>query len=395
MNVFIFLLLANESHRRRLTGIFRYWGASEKWSPRIFTDEQSFRESISTPASLNDISGIISTSPSDEETCRALSNSNVPFVGFENPDTRILTRRAPVVYVHSDYSAIGKTAVDTFARIGTFKSYVFVHDSAHSEWSVARAREFARFLRTKGITCSEYISQTQSPDDDQRQLADFLRHLPKPIAAFAAWDGRASDVLRVASQAHLKVPAEISILGVDNDDIYCNHSPITLSSIETDMEQAGYFAARELDKLIHRRRRKTGIILVPIRGIVERASTRPPTPSSSMVDRAKAFINAHVGMPLTPTDVATFLHSSRRSLDLAFNRYATQTVSECIAASRLGKAQQLLKGTRLPIRTALKSAGFQNLDYASRYFKRITGQTPSAWRKSHASIPLQRRTFSP
>lgn len=65
----------------------------------------------------------------------------------------------------------------------------------------------------------------------QTPLADFLTTLPKPAAVMAAYDVRASEVISLCNNLNIDIPKQISVLGVDNDEILCNISTPTLSSI--------------------------------------------------------------------------------------------------------------------------------------------------------------------
>ncbi len=393
-NIVIYLRLSAACHRRRLMGIFRFWGASAGWAPLIFTDEESFRIFLASKNFLaNNIQGIIAAMPRLDSTRKLITASDIPFVGLGFPDEMISARRVPVAFVHNDNEAIGQAAADCFARIGRFRSYLYFPDTFETPWSIKRGESFMRSLHRSGLDCRVYTHDPKEEDNDLNNMTKFLKAAEKPAAAFVAWDGRAVDVLHAAARAGLSVPNDVSVLGVDNDDLLCEHSSPPLSSIKTDAEGTGYAAAAELDRLIRgKRMKRSRIICCPIQGIVERESTRPPTPLTTTVERALTFIDTRATAGIKPNDVARYLRISRRQLDSAFNRCGVGTVAAKISERKLSEAKKRLQETNLPVKEVFLASGFRNIVYANRLFKKTFGLTPTVWRRSHANITMSDTT---
>lgn len=104
-------------------------------------------------------------------------------------------------------------------------------------------------------------------------ISNWLRTLPRPLALFACNDIRAQQVLNACREQAIKVPEEVAVMGVDNDDVLCNLCEPPLTSIEPDMERIGYEAAALLDRMIKGQSGGAGIAQIPPARIVERAST--------------------------------------------------------------------------------------------------------------------------
>ncbi|MBR4616251.1 MAG: substrate-binding domain-containing protein [Kiritimatiellae bacterium] len=51
------------------------------------------------------------------------------------------------------------------------------------------------------------------------------------------------------SRTGIKVPTQIAILGVDNDELYCVNSRPTLSSVHPNHVELGRMAAESLDRM--------------------------------------------------------------------------------------------------------------------------------------------------
>jgi Transcriptional regulators len=63
------------------------------------------------------------------------------------------------------------------------------------------------------------------------ELDAWLLSLPKPIGLFACDDSFALQVSEICKITNINIPNEISLLGVDNDELICNLSDPPISSI--------------------------------------------------------------------------------------------------------------------------------------------------------------------
>jgi len=85
------------------------------------------------------------------------------------------------------------------------------------------------------------------------------------------------------------VPQEIAVLGVDNDELICETTQPRLSSIQMNTEQAGFEAARVLDRMMRRNPRGTTrqtVIAFGFSQVVTRRSTEPLQIADPLVARA-------------------------------------------------------------------------------------------------------------
>ena len=379
----IHLRLATASHRKRMMGIFRFFGAADNWEIRIIPDEDHLCALLQSmnPADIPD--GIISGVPYTQKAKELIARSKIPFVGIGTSGDEIDARKHRALFVVNDNEGIGKAAAGFFLRLGDFRTLAFVPDAAGRAWSALRGKAFAETLAAAGKPCRSYLPKKNGKPDEET-LAVFLSKLEKPAAVFAAWDGRAADVLHAARIANLKVPDDIAVLGTDDDALICEHTHPPLSSVRPDSEGMGEDAAKLLAGLISGNvRRKSATVSRPVIGIVERESTRPPAPASQLIHRALAFIDAEACNGIRPGDVARHLKVSRRLLDLRFRQYETVSIAEKITSSRIEHAKRLLAETETPVKDAFRRAGFANVANANKLFKDATGMAPTAWRAEH------------
>lgn len=101
------------------------------------------------------------------------------------------------------------------------------------------------------------------------------RLLPRVRKTFPQW------VRQVCRISHddgalqgIRIPDDISLLGVDNDEFMCNISSPTLSSIKLNFEKHGYEIAQTLFKMVYQNRIWPARIAVEAVGVVERMSTK-------------------------------------------------------------------------------------------------------------------------
>jgi len=124
-------------------------------------------------------------------------------------------------------------------------------------------------------------------------------------------------------------------------------------------------------------------LLIAPRGIVARASTRAVAVSDPEVVGAIQFIQEHSCQGVSVDDVARHLAISRSTLQRRFAHALGRTPQTEIHQQQVQRAKQLLSDTDLPLSRIAEMAGFQYQESLCRVFKRLTGQTPGAYRKSH------------
>lgn len=376
----IHLRLETASHRRRMMGIFRHIGETGLWDIRIIPSEDKLHELLTTTNVGEIPDGIISCAPRSDRINAAIRTSRIPFVGIGLLNPKLGSGRNNIGFVTNDNEGAGASAAAHFLSLGDFRSYAFVPDARGQIWSRIRGDAFRTTLARAGKTCRTFTPGASK--DDETALSDFITALPKPTALLAAWDGRAADVLHAAHRMKIKVPSELVVLGIDDDELICEHTVPTLSSIRTDAEGTGEAAARILVGFLDgKARARQSSVCRPILGITERGSTQTPAPATNLIQRALAFIEAEAVNGIRTEDVARHLKISRRLLDLRFRQYESQSVAKCIIDRKLEHAKQLLSDSRIPVKDAFARSGFGNVAYAITLFRETVGKTPESWRQ--------------
>ena len=375
-NVVILLRTGNATGRNILAGILKRIKDSDGCSIRIASDADYFRQFATSASAL-----IADTTAPAETVQKAIADGK-PVVLLN--DWRFREHPSNLGHIRTDDGEIGFKAADYFMSIGRFRSFGYVPAYTDKEWSVKRGRAFAHRLKRKGFDCCTFASGK----DGESDISAWLKALPKPTAVFCAWDNVAADVAYAAKKEKIRIPSQMVLLGVDNDETYCASSSPKISSIEFDAENEGVAAADLMLKMFSSRNGKTGrtICCGAVKRIVEQESTHPPAPSALLIERAMKFIAKNATKGIGPQDVAAHLGISRTLLDLRFREMATSTVGELILEKRLTSLSTLLRKSRSSIASLIKVCGFGSVNHAKAVFKKRFGMTMRDFRnKNHTT----------
>ena len=284
--------------------------------------------------------------------------------------------------VVQDYTENGRTAARELLQ-PEIADYAFVGYKNPTAWSQMRGDAFAKAIRLQGRSC--HLFPTNAGGDRTRQLETWLRNLPKPVGLFAANDRTAHEVHSLCTRNGIRIPDDVSILGIDNIASICESVTPKISSILSDFEQSGWLSADLLiDRLGKPRLRKTRRIY-PTLGIVSRGSTRvkqhgiPPP-----ILRALGTIRARACDGLTVADVAAEMSCSQRLAEIRFRQAMGKTIKQLITEVRLDRAKILLRNRGLTFLEIAKSCGYGTENAFRIAYKKRFGTTLSEGRKPNA-----------
>jgi LacI family transcriptional regulator len=285
--------------------------------------------------------------------------------------------------VETDHEAIGRLAAEHLVERG-FKHFGF-RGMGGISWSEARGLHFGRALAEGGHACSALAPPpTRGRLDpwkkDRREVARWVRALPKPVGVLAAWDGCGVEVLEVCQRLGVAVPDELAVLGVDNDDLLCDLADPPMSSVAVDPHQIGYRAATLLDRMMAGQPVDAGPYLVKPLGVVSRQSTDVLAIDDRQVSEAVRFIREHATHGINVEDVLAAVPLSRRVLEARFKKTLDITPHEAIVRARLRRAQELLAETDLPMHVVAERSGFHYPEYMAMVFRKRLGTTPGLFR---------------
>ncbi|HAI11919.1 MAG TPA: hypothetical protein DCM28_09460 [Phycisphaerales bacterium] len=215
----------------------------------------------------------------------------------------------------------------------------------------------------------------------------WLDQLQFPIAVFAYNDIFAMELMMTCRSHGLRVPEDIAILGVDDDELACRLSQTPLSSIDTGAFQAGYQAAQLLDQMIQGKKVPKTTQFIKTIGVVSRQSTDVLAVEDRDLASALTLIRRHACNGISATEVLDKVMISRTSMEQRFHKLLGRTIHQEILRVRLEKARYLLRTTDLPMPDIADRCGFSYASQLSHIFKRQTGTTPRHYRLSMRQAP--------
>jgi LacI family transcriptional regulator len=214
----------------------------------------------------------------------------------------------------------------------------------------------------------------------EAEVAHWVEALPRPVGLMACNDIRGQQVLNACREVGIAVPEEVAVLGVDNDDVLCDLSYPTLSSIVPDTHRIGHEAAALLERMIGGESPPRKSTLIPPLGVVTRRSTDVLAIEDRHLARAVRFIREHACEGITVEDVLEHVPLSRSVFERRFDQLFGHTPKAEILRARLDRLKQLLAETELPLKQIAFKVGFEHAEYMNVFFKERTGQTPGQFR---------------
>ena len=387
--VAVVLRMSGTAGRDILTGIFHFTRSGANWRTRLFQMPDEFTpEAFRTEMSVG-LDGIIASEPGPDETARLVSKSGIPVSFIGDPGPILSKRKSRIAFTRNDDEMVGRMGANYLASLGQRLSYGFVPTVSDQYWSILRLKGFEAAFATRKTTVDVFRSpgSAAGSKDDLTALKSWLTALPKPAAVMASWDTRATQVLAMCKDAQIKIPGQIAVLGVDNDELLDESSDPPISSIQPNHEQIGYAAARVLNSLMTGRsvRSPEPFLVKPVK-IVERESAVDSAPAAHLLSRATAYIRKNAAKGIKVKDVADFLGVSRRLADLRFQQFSGESINEMITRHRLDAVKKFLATTNRPIKTISEECGYTDPSYLKVLFKRRFGCTMREWRTQNRPL---------
>lgn len=361
--------------RQVLRGIARYVRSHQPWS--IFLEQREF--GAMPPAWLlrRRWDGIISR-PTDGRLAKAFLRMKTPVVDLNSLHDNLGFPR-----IRSDNRAIGLLAAEHLLERG-FQHLAFCGYDA--VWSDLRRQGFMAAAERAHASCSVYESPWRGRhlpewDDDQERIAKWIQSLPKPCGLMACSDPRGQQVLDACQRVDAAVPETVAVVGVDNDQIFCELCDPALSSVITNPQRIGYESATLLDHLMSGEKLAVEDRLVEPVAVCTRQSSDVLAVEDPDVAAAMTFIRDHATDGCTVEDVLHHAPLGRSSLERRFRKYLGRSPQAEINRVRIKRIHQLLAETDLPLSRIAELVGYEHPEYLSVVFKRETGQTPGQYRR--------------
>ncbi|HMO52233.1 MAG TPA: DNA-binding transcriptional regulator [Kiritimatiellia bacterium] len=286
---------------------------------------------------------------------------------------------------------IGIMAADYFLRQG-FVGYAF-YGLPGEDFSDSRLNGYQSRLAEQGHEVTVYHPRGKYPDRPRlrnlsREMAAYapvrwLAGLPAQTAILACDDLRANFLSNCAAHLELRMPEDLGLLGVGNDDVYCETASVPLSSISTPAEEVGYEAAQCLHAIL--RKQPVPRLSFPRfrspTGVVERQSTDLLKITHPNLARALAFMREHGRSKTSAHEIARAAGMSLRSLERVFQSHFHRTIQQELIRLRLEWAKAELRNSDKGLDVIGSECGLNSGVYLSQLFRKVEKTSPGQYRQ--------------
>ena len=361
--------------RKMAQGIIQYNRIFGNWI--IYRKTAGLKE-IFDEINIDEVDGVITR---DASGINRLVTSGIPTIVCIHTEENGL--HLPTIF--ADTIEISKLAAEHLLDRG-FTYFAFC-GYEKMDWSKKRAADFTKTLLSAGYKVNIYQQPKSAKGrfwkNERHVLCDWLKSLSKPVGIFACNDDRGQDIINACQLMGIRVPDDVAIIGVDNDEQICELTNPPLSSIALDVEKAGYQAAQLLDKLMNGEKMQEQTINVKPLYVVPRQSTDVMAIKDQELLKAICFIRKAGNRQISVEDVVNAVSLSRRILERRFFKYLNRSILAEIRRVRVEKLCHALVETNLSIKEIARLFGYWDSKNLARFFGKEKGVTPLAYRKMY------------
>jgi LacI family transcriptional regulator len=327
---------------------------------------------------------ILVINETDARLARALCFPVVNLAG------RLADPGLPTVTV--DYAATGRLAAAHLLE-RHFQRFGFC--GTRDQWFSEQRREaFSEQVRRAGhrvavLEFDDLFSSTSHWTNQEEMLDRWLRRFRPPFAIFACSDLRAIMVNDACQRLGLRVPQDVALIGVDNDQVACELCEPPLSSVARNNWQVGWEAAALLDRLM---RADSPALPPPLRvppeGVVARRSTDTLAVEDAHMAELTSYVRLHLQEPFGVERLVERSKMSRRLLETRFKECLGRSPHTFITEERVELARKLLAAPEKQTLTEIAAAcGFSELRRFRSAFQSVAGVSPTEFRRGVTQDP--------
>lgn len=310
----------------------------------------------------------------DNEKMDLLKELDIPVV-LQNYHHRSITYSN----LTGDYKETGRMAAQFFIK-RMFRNFAYCGVKG-VVWSDERREGYQQEVTHAGgyFYCFESDKQEAEIRAD---VTSWLQRLPKPVALFCCDDAYALFISETCKMSGIRIPEEISLLGVDNDELMCHISDPPISSIELGIERGGYMMGKLIDMQLKKEYNSNfNIVIKPIR-IELRQSTEKYNIADPHVREVMRYIDNHYTLSnLSIEAMLADIPLSRRSIEIKFKQTMKVSIYQYILICRCNLLAGLLLSTQRSLRDLSIEVGFKDYNNVAHIFKKYKNCTPEEYRR--------------
>ena len=202
------------------------------------------------------------------------------------------------------------------------------------------------------------------------------------IGFFAYNDSIAAELISLCLKHGIRVPENIAIIGVDNDDLINDSLVLGLSSVDSDLEGLGAESAKLIDKLISNPNSQVNpkVYRHPPKAVITRRSTDCYAVRNPLVSNALHWIKNNFYKGIQATDVAQAMGVTQQGLQKAFTKSYIRSPGNEIRHQRVQAVAFLLRTTNAKLETIAKNTGYYSVNSLINSFRKDYNTTPGKYR---------------
>lgn len=372
---------------RCLDGIRQY--ADEQGGWHLFSSPPTLRGAEESALTLRAMRGwkgdAIIAATNDESELRAARTMGIPMINLAGG----LAKSFGIPRVMVDHAAAGRMAAEHLVSRGL--RHLAFFGWRNLWYSEQRCRGFMERAAAAGIECDVFLQSAREESNKSwpqrvEVVTRWLVSLPRPTGILAVHDYRAQFLMEACHEAGLRIPEDIAVVGMDNDETICAHSLPKLSSVSRNSERVGREAAALLDRMMRGEPAPAADLLVPPDQVVTRQSTDKLYSDDPLVQRALDFLGSDLRRQFNVGEFAAQLGVSKRTLEVRFREKLRSSPHEFVMSMRVRKAQALMHAAQeCTIEEIAAESGFGSVQAFRKAFQRATGENPKRYFLSLAS----------
>ncbi|MBI3162009.1 MAG: LacI family DNA-binding transcriptional regulator [Anaerolineales bacterium] len=232
------------------------------------SDPQAFQGLVDELVGHRRVDGLIVINPYADDRYQYIpKNFPVVFVGARSHDEKVCS-------ISLDDEKVAYEATRHLISLG-HKRIGLVTGPMEEDCSQDRLVGFKLALAETGILYDQFLvfEGDWSASSGSDALADFVKKGNLPTAVFAQNDRMAMGVMRAARDANLKVPDQLSVIGVDDMPLSSYFDP-PLTTMRQDMPLIGQEAIRKLIDLIQNNTVEQTVLKLPAQLVVRQSTVK-------------------------------------------------------------------------------------------------------------------------
>ena len=323
-----------------------------------------------------------------DETFEYLRSKNIPIIDLGLRDHQI-----PIPRMITDNEKIGKLAAEHLREFG--HKEIFVIDHGKNMMFKERLKSLQKYSRLNDCKVTVLKSASEILNEILYELEDILEQRGQKLREsslgfFAYNDSIAADLISLCLRNDIRVPENIAILGVDNDDLIISSLVLGLSSVDSDQEGLGRSSAKLMHKLLDTKKLQENrqIYRHAPKDVITRRSTDCYAVRNPLVSNALHWIQNNFYKGIQATDVAVAMDVTQQGLQKAFATNYIRSPGNEIRHQRLEAVAFLLKTTNANLNTIAKNCGFYSVNSLINSFKKKYNSTPGKFRELHKTSNL-------